>query len=225
LRRNRFGESACILLNFEPITFGGRSKLQFFPRRSLAVMVVICGALLCPVSGQQVLKSDFRDLEFLVGDWSGEGGGAPGQGIGRFSFSLDLQGSVLIRKSYADYPATSNKPAYRHDDFMIVFKESDSKQVRAAFFDNEGHAINYSVRSLENGSGVEFLSDAAAASPCFRLTYQRTGSDTLNLRFEIAPPSTPNTFQTYINATARRQKSGFNQPNAGRTLWQFDTKG
>lgn len=199
--------------------------MRFLSRRSFAFSAVMLLALLCPVSGQQVLKNDFHDLEFLFGSWTAAGGGAPGQGVGGFSFSPDLQGSILIRKSFAEYPATPSKPAYRHDDLMVIFRDSDGKQIRAAFFDNEGHIINYSVRTFENGSGVEFLSDAAASSPRFRLTYHKTGTETLTLKFEIAPPATPNVFQTYISATAHRQKSGSDQPNTGRTLWQFDTKG
>jgi len=43
------------------------------------------------------------------------------------------------------------------------------------------------------------------SSPRYRLTYVKTGSDTLTLRFEIAPPGKPDSFSTYIEAKAKRK--------------------
>ena len=51
-------------------------------------------------------------IEFLLGDWTGEGGGGPGQGTGEFSFHKDLDGKVVVRKNYAEYPATKDRPAF-----------------------------------------------------------------------------------------------------------------
>ena len=45
-------------------------------------------------------------LAFLVGEWTGEGGGGPGQGSGGFSFLPDQNGTILVRKNRADYPPT-----------------------------------------------------------------------------------------------------------------------
>ena len=57
---------------------------------------LIFNALVGSVIGQQTEKSDFHDLEFLLGNWVAEGGGAPGQGTGGFSFAPDLQGTILL---------------------------------------------------------------------------------------------------------------------------------
>ncbi len=72
--------------------------------------------------------------QFLIGEWAGEGGGEPGQGAGVFSFKPDLDGRVLIRKNRSDYPATKDKPAYHHEDLMIVYPEGPA--ARAVYFDN-----------------------------------------------------------------------------------------
>jgi len=145
----------------------------------------------------------FKPFQFLLGDWVGEGSGAPGAGSGDFSLQYDLQRHVLVRKSYAEYPASQNRPAYRHDDLMIVYMDEGAKPPKAIYFDSEGHVISYSVVSSENS--VRFVSGAAAGQPRYRLTYRKTGDDTVALEFEIAPPGKPDAFASYIQASARRK--------------------
>jgi hypothetical protein len=164
--------------------------------RAAGVLLLCVGSLLA-----QPAKQDPRwtPLAFLIGEWTGEGGGGPGQGTGEFSFQLDLGGAILIRKNVSHYPATKDKPAYSHTDLMIV-----DSTLRATYFDDERHTIHYAVEPLADGNGVQFLSDALASQPRYRLTYRKTGDDQVAIRFEIAPPGKE--FATYIEATARRKK-------------------
>ena len=143
-------------------------------------------------------------LSFLLGEWIGEGGGGPGQGTGGFSFTFDLQKTIVVRKNHAEYPATKDRPAYSHSDLMIIYPQPGGGRLRGMYFDNEGHVIDYAVESSEGRSTVQFRSEASSANPGFRLTYKKTGADTLALKFEIAPPGKPEGFATYIEATARR---------------------
>ena len=179
-----------------------RASVRIIRLALILFFTVVIGSL----HAKQAPKNDFGPLQFLLGSWIAEGGGAPGQATGGFSFTADLHGVVLVRKSYAEYPATKDKPAYRHDDLMVIYKDA-ATNLRAIFFDNEGHTINYSVRSADDGNSIEFLSDLQSSSPRFRLTYQKVSTDALKLKFEIAPPGKPESFQTYIEATARRQKA------------------
>lgn len=149
-------------------------------------------------------NSGLDSLQFLTGTWTGSGTGEPGQGVGEFSFNFDLQGKVLIRKSFAEYPAANEKPAYRHDDIMIIYKDSDSK-TKAIYFDNEGHIINYTVSFSDDGSSLVFLSDYTVSSPRFRLTYTKINNGSLGIVFDIAPPGKPNSFAPYIDAAAKRK--------------------
>jgi len=176
--------------------------------RTVRVLLLITVAGLLPVSSAssaQETTSGWAPLEYLLGDWIGEGEGQPGQGAGEFSFHPDLQNHILVRKSYAAYPPTKDRPAYRHDDLTVIYKESDIAPPRAIYFDNEGHVINYSIRISPDQKTIEFVSDVLPSSPRFRLTYVKTGSDTLTLRFEIAPPGKPDSFSTYIEAKAKRK--------------------
>lgn len=150
-------------------------------------------------------RSDWSLLESLIGDWVGEGTGQPGQGTGEFSFHPDLQNRILLRRNYAAYPPTKERPAFRHDDLMIVYRESESAPPKAIYFDNEGHVIHYSLSSLSEKNTIQLVSDVMPTNPRYRLTYLKTGSDTLVLRFEIAPPDRPEAFSTFIEAKAKRK--------------------
>jgi len=156
--------------------------------------------------GQQTASppGPWAPLSFLLGEWVGEGGGAPGQGSGGFSFTADLQEKILVRKNRAEYPATKERPAYSHSDLMIIYPQPDGNKLRAMYFDNEGHVIDYAVEPSNDRSSVQFRSEPSASNPGFRLTYKKTGTNTLALTFEIAPPGKPGGFATYVEATARR---------------------
>jgi hypothetical protein len=145
---------------------------------------------------------DWGPVQFLVGHWTGEGTGQPGQGTGSFSFTPDLDGKVLVRKSFAAYPTANGKPAFRHDDLMIVYRDETSRQMRAMYFDSEGHAIPYSVKAGDGGGAV-FVTEGASETMRYRLTYSSPSDGRLKLKFEIAPPGKD--FATYIEATARRE--------------------
>jgi hypothetical protein len=158
-----------------------------------------------PLTAQQSMKPvDWDAYRFLLGEWVGEGTGDPGQGNGGFSFSLDLQNTVLVRKNYANYPATKDRPAFSHDDLMIVYQ--DKGITRADYFDNEQHVIHYTVSISHDSTSYIFVSDPVASEPRFRLTNKKQGTDSIRITFEIAPPGKPDSFPRYIEAVARRKK-------------------
>jgi hypothetical protein len=145
---------------------------------------------------------DWGPLQFLIGKWTGEGGGGPGQGSGAFSFTPDIQNKILVRKNFAEYPASNGKPALRHDDLMIVYRDEASHDFRAIYFDSEEHVIQYSVKPVPNG--VVFESAPSQIAPRYRLTNTSSGAGTMKIKFEIAPPGKD--FTTYIEASAHREK-------------------
>lgn len=163
--------------------------------RLLVLLTLLSGA---------VPAADWGPVQFLMGRWVGEGTGQPGVGTGGFSFETDLQSTVMVRKNYAEYPPAKGRPAFRHDDLTIIYRDETSRQLRAVYFDNEGHKIEYAVEP--NGNGVVFTSEGPRATTRYRFTYTRDGPDRLKIKFEIAEPGKD--LATYIEATARRDTAG-----------------
>ena len=143
-------------------------------------------------------------LRFLLGKWVGEGSSDAGQGSGYFTFEEGLQGKVLVRKNHSEYPATKDRPAFAHDDLMIVYADPSTGQTRAFYTDSEGHVINYAARLSGDGKGVAFLSDPRDAGPRYRLTYSLTTPDGIALTFEVAPADRPEQFRKFIEGKVRR---------------------
>jgi hypothetical protein len=139
-------------------------------------------------------------LKGLLGKWTGEGTSEEGKGGGYVTFESDLNEKVLIRKNHAEYPATKDRPAFTHDDLMVIYVEAGDKQLRAFYADTEGHAINYVVTVSDSGKKIVFLSDARDAGPHYRLTYLVTNPDQIDLTFEIAEAAKPDQFRKYIEA-------------------------
>jgi hypothetical protein len=138
-----------------------------------------------------------------LGEWVGEGDGLPGQGIGGSKFYLDLQDRICIRTNYAKFEATKERPAFSHDDLMVIYQEAGT--VRAEYFDNEGHVIHYTAAFSENSNALIFTSESKPTEPRFRLTYQKEPDEALKLKFEIAPPGKPEAFSTYIESKLKKK--------------------
>lgn len=175
------------------------------PRRAF---LCLCVATLISPSVLPAQKTseppDWRAWQFLIGEWVGAGGGGAGEGTGNFSFTTDLQSTILVRRNHSDFPASQEHPAYSHDDLMVIYREG-ATQTRAAYFDNEGHVIRYSTEFSSDSNSVVFISDPAPLTPRFRLTYEKKGGDMVTIRFEFAPPGKPDSFTRYIDAVARRK--------------------
>lgn len=136
----------------------------------------------CLCGGESFAQSPLEPMKWLLGEWKGEGTGQPGQGEGGFTLETSLDGKVLVRKNRSSYPAKDNKPAFVHDDIMIVFPEAN--QLKSMYWDNEGHLIRYSVAASE--SKIVLLSDPVPNAPQFRLTYDKLDERTVNVLFDMS---------------------------------------
>jgi hypothetical protein len=152
------------------------------------------------VFSQQNIAS-WNKLNYLIGNWKGEGNGIPGEGGGYFTFKLDLDQNILVRTSHTEYPATKGRPATNHNDLMIIYRDYTGTPKRAIYFDNENHVINYSI-TYPNDKDIVFISDKIANVPTFRLTYSIVDEITVNIRFEMSQDGEK--YFTYVEGKSKR---------------------
>jgi hypothetical protein len=162
-------------------------------------------AILFILSLQAVAQQENRSWEkyrFLIGDWVGEGSGAPGEGSGYFSFAMELEKNILVRKNHSEYPAAQSRPATIHDDLLIVYRERPDSAEKAIYFDNEDHVIHYVVAHPAAGE-IVFTSERKEGMPFFRLTYSNLAEGYVNLLFEISQDGSH--YRKYLEGHARRK--------------------
>ncbi len=148
--------------------------------------------------------------QFVLGDWSGEGGGQPGVGAGGYTFFPDLDGQILVRRNRVEYPATPTTPAAIHEDLLVVYVEADGS-TRAVYWDCEGHVIHYAAEALPGEGIIRLVSEALPGAPRFRFEYRQVDEQTVATKFEIAPPGQPENFSTYVEGLARRRQNANQQ--------------
>jgi hypothetical protein len=159
--------------------------------RALAVVGMFCLSFMSMANAST--KYDlWAPYTFLIGDWTADT--TADGGTGRFSFVQDLENKILVRRNQADYPAAKDRSASHHEDLMIVYVDAGAT-VKAIYFDNEGHVINYTVHW--DAGRLTFVSDPQQGSPTFRLSYTKSGDNTVKGQFEIAPPGKPDAFSMY----------------------------
>jgi len=166
----------------------------------MKVALLISSLLVCSQMLMAQQPGGLDSVKSLLGKWVGEGGGQPGQGNGYFTFESDLGNQVVVRKNHAEYPVTKDRPAFIHDDLMVIYVDAGTKQLRAFYADSEGHAINYLITVSSNGKNIVFLSDPRDSGPHYRLTFLMTNPNQMDLTFELTAPDKPDQFRKYVEA-------------------------
>ena len=173
-------------------------------KRITLLLIVFLNMAIPSIS--QTQPSAWEKLNALTGDWVAEGGGQPGQGGGSFSFEYNLSNKILVRKNLSEYPASGNKPAVVHEDLMVIYAGNSGELLKAIYFDNEGHTINYSISFSDSNKIIQFVSNAQLNTPRFRLTYIFSDKDNMTVDFEIATNGSSENFKSYVKGTAHKKK-------------------
>jgi hypothetical protein len=166
----------------------------------LSIVLSACGPSLpapqSPSPPAAQAGPEWDSMRGLLGSWEGTD---PAHGsTGQFSLTPILGGKVLERRN------VNESPQGRHEDLMLIFHIPTG--IRAAYFDNEGHIIQYAVTAANNH--IELLSDEMAGAPRFKLTYDLAGND-LTIDFAIAPPGSTE-FKHYTGGVVHRAAQPIN---------------
>ncbi|MDP4204883.1 MAG: hypothetical protein Q8859_02685 [Bacteroidota bacterium] len=172
-------------------------KKQFF-------LLTLIFLLSLSYSYAQSSENTWNKWKYLIGEWVGEGNGQPGQGTGKFTFQTELDRNVLVRKSHTEFPASNNRPAFAHDDLLIVYPAISENPAKAIYFDNEGHVLEYTVTYSENS--IIMTSSSISNGPRFRLSYTQISDKQVNVKFEFASPQKPDEFKAYLNGNSTKIK-------------------
>jgi hypothetical protein len=162
------------------------------------ILVIIFLGVLHLCHGQQ--NPVWDKVEWLIGEWQGEGSGIPGEGSGIFSFAFDLENKIMVRKSHSEYPGENIKTRMKHDDIMIIYADTKGNPSKAIYFDNEGHTINYNISSPD--SSIAFTSDPVPETPIFRLVYTKLSNNAVYTKFEMSRDG--KSFMTYVEGRSTR---------------------
>ncbi|MBK9391701.1 MAG: hypothetical protein IPN68_16495 [Bacteroidetes bacterium] len=141
--------------------------------------------------------------KWLTGEWQSEGSGIPGEGTVNFSFSFELDSSILERRSHSDYSAGDFKRRTIRDDIMIVYLKNGLPG-NAISFDNEGHTIKYNITYKD--STITLTSENDPGSPAFRLIYKKINSNSVNTTFEISRDGV--NFMIYTEGISKKINKG-----------------
>jgi hypothetical protein len=174
--------------------------------KALTVLITLF-LLPASLSAQQTKQADdWGSWVYLMGQWEVDVGGQPGQGTGEFAFYFELDGKVMVRKSRTDFPDTKDRPAFSHEDLMVIYLQpGESRSRRAFYIDNEDHVIEYTAEYSAERKTYTFVSEAIPSAPRQRLTYTREDASHISIKFEIAPPDKPDAFATHVEGSAHRK--------------------
>jgi hypothetical protein len=167
------------------------------------VLLFTWAILFSNLGAQPAEKNLWKAYNFLIGIWEGEGNGQPGQGSGTIIFEYSLDNNIIIRKNHNEYPATSDRPAFVHDDLLVYYIEGN--YALAIYFDNEGHLIHYSNSFSADSTSLVMVSDVNPGAPRYRLTYTKLEPSKMKVTFEFAPPGKPEEFKKYVEGVVRKK--------------------
>lgn len=174
----------------------------YYKKTIMKIKIIVTIGLLVTVMQATAQQFNWGKWQALIGEWKGEGDGAPGKGSGTFSFTAALDGHVLVRKGHSEYPAVNSRPAAVHDDLMVIYLDKSNNPSQAIYFDNEGHTLNYSISYTDNA--IILLSEKISNTPTFRLTYTFPEANTTSIKFELSMDG--NNFKTYVEGKSIKIK-------------------
>jgi len=156
-------------------------------------------------------QDSFAALQFLVGTWEAEP--TPNVTVARTDFTLDLQGKALVRHNHAEYPAANGRPAYTHDDLLVVYREVKPVATKGLYLDSDGYYARYTVTSSAPGQAT-FISDVIVGFPRYRTSYALLPDGRLSTTIEVSPAGKANAFAPFLQWISKRAAASTSNPSS-----------
>lgn len=175
--------------------------------KTLGSLVLMFLALPLPAqSAQSAAPEPWQPVAFLEGAWTSStaaAGYSGGKATGTYSFTPELGNHILARHTVSveacKGPATFD---CGHGDLLYIYQEMPGQPLKAIYFDNEGHVIQYDV-SAPNPTTAVFLSDRSQPGPQYQLVYQLNG-EVMSGKFQIRVPG-QSEWKSYLEWSGERQ--------------------
>ncbi|HET9747283.1 MAG TPA: hypothetical protein VFP97_16325 [Chitinophagaceae bacterium] len=167
--------------------------------------------LLSLFSDAQMSKRDslWLTLKPFVGEWKGEGGGKPGQGIYERSYQFILNNRFIEIRNKSTYPPTDKNPKGEvHEDIGYFSYDNAKKTFMLRQFHIEGFVNEFRLESIwPDKKTLVFMTESIENIPAgyrAKETYRLIGDDEIEETFEIAEPDKD--FKVYSKVKLVRQK-------------------
>jgi hypothetical protein len=168
------------------------------------VIILVCFPIIASA------QDSFAALQLFVGNWEAES--TPNVTVARTDFMLELQGKALVRHNHAEYPAANGKPAYTHDDLLVVYREVKPVATKGLYLDNEGYYARYTVTSSAPGQAT-FVSDVIRGFPRYRTSYSLLPDGRLSTTIEVSPAGKASAFAPFLQWMSKRAAPSASNPS------------
>lgn len=173
-----------------------------------AVVLAALGiaALTVPAAvAKEPAAGDWGALAFLVGEWSGEEGGAMGEGKATVTWTTELGGELLVGRHRIDFPATRKRTGTVEQDMIVIHRDGSGKPTRAMLFDTAHNVTAFTVEVSADGKTITLTSDAQPSVPRHRMTWTRESDKEVSVTHQMASPGKPDEFAPQTAGRMRKQ--------------------
>jgi hypothetical protein len=174
----------------------------------LGVVVVLVFVTPLKTNGQQAAQDNLAAIAPLLGKWTGESDGQPGNGTTEREYERMLGTRFMRARNRTTYPPQEKNPkGERHEDEGVFSFDRARKRIVLRQFHVEGFVNTY-VQDLDAKPGtVSFTTEGIENIPAgwrARETYIFHGPDEVEEVFELAEAGKP--FNVYSRVRLKRVK-------------------